>query len=137
MMPWRSHLLQPEVRMHLFKGFTQQRALDKRIQFKKALLHFEARIGGMVFGPIPKNHRREFFCLDRHTWVWHEEWIDAYGQHQAVTTRYDVRPSGVVKSQGPASYQALTPEETRNFRQAVIMYHKRVKAEYQRMLGAV
>ena len=115
----------------------KQRAADKRAQFKKALIHFEARIGGQLFGQIPKDHRREFFCLDRHTWVWHEEWVDANGHHQAVTTRYDVRPSGIVKSQGNASYQALTPEELRNFKQAVAAYTKRVDAEYRRMLGAV
>jgi len=113
----------------------KQRAADKRAQFKKALIHFEARIGSQLFGPVPKNHRREFFCLDEHTWVWHEEWVDANGQHQAVTTRYDVRPSGIVKSQGNASYQALTPAELRNFKQAARTYTQRVDAEYRRMLG--
>jgi hypothetical protein len=121
--------------VNIFNGLLKQRALEKRTQFKKALIHFEARIGGQIFGSVPKNHRREFFCLDEHTWVWHEEWIDANGQHQAVTTRYDVRPSGIVKSQGHASYQALSPEELRNFKQAVEIYGQRVDAEYRRMLG--
>lgn len=120
---------------NLFSGFLQQRATDRRAQLKKALIHFEARIGGQLFGQVPKSHRREFFCLDEHTWVWHEEWVDANGDHQAVTTRYDVRPNGVLKSQGNASYQALTPEETRNFRNAVHLYGQRVDAEYRRMLG--
>lgn len=121
--------------INIFNGLMKQRAEDKRAQFKKALIHFEARIGGRLFGQVPKNHRREFFCLDRYTWVWHEEWIDASGQHCAVTTRYDVRPSGVVKSQGHASYQALSPEELRNFKQAVLTYTKQVDTEYRRMLG--
>lgn len=119
----------------VFNSLLRQRAADKRAQFKKALIHFEGRIGGQLFGQVPKNHRREFFCLDQHTWVWHEEWVDANGQQQAVTTRYDIRPSGIVKSQGNASYQALTPEELRNFHQAVHLYQQRVKAEYHRMLG--
>ena len=115
----------------------KQRAADRKARFKKALIHFEARIGGQLFGPLPKNHRREFFCLDEYTWVWHEEWFDEKGKHQAVTTRYDVRPSGIVKSQGAASYQALSPEELRNFKQAVRAYTQRVDAEYRRMLGMI
>lgn len=119
----------------LFKGFLQQRAADRRAQFKKALIHFEARLGGRLFGPIPKKHRREFFCLNRNTWVWHEEWIDSEGKQQALTTRYDVRPQGVVKSQGHASYQALTPEEMRNFVKAVRLYGQQVDAEYRRVFS--
>lgn len=121
--------------VNVFNGLLRQRAIDKRAQFKKALIHFEARIGGQLFGQVPKGHRREFFCLDRHTWVWHEEWVDANGQHRAVTTRYDIRPSGIVKSQGHASYQALTPDELRNFHQAVNLYQQRIHTEYSRMLG--
>lgn len=121
--------------VNIFNSLLKQRAADKRAQLKKALIHFEARIGGQLFGDVPKNHRREFFCLDQHTWVWHEEWVDEHGQHQAVTTRYDVRPNGIVKSQGHASYQALTPEELRNFKQAVRAYRQRVGSEYRRMLG--
>ncbi len=122
--------------MNLFKGFLQHRALEKRAQFKKALIHFEARIGGQLFGQVPKNHRREFFCLDERTWVWHEEWVDAQGQNRALTTRYDVRLDGsIIKSQGNASYQSLTPEELRNFKQAVRLYQQRVDAEYCRLLG--
>jgi len=119
----------------LFAAFTKQRAADRRAQFKKALIHFEAKIGGQLFGPIPENRRREFFCLDTHTWVWHEEWTDQNGQRQAVTTRYDVRPSGILKSQGHMSYQKLTPEEDRNFRKAVHLYGERIESEYRRMLG--
>ncbi len=119
---------------NLFSGFIKQRAADRKAQFRKALIHFEARIGGQLFGPVPKDHRREFFCLDEHTWVWHEEWTDKQGHH-AVTTRYDVRPNCVLKSQGHMSYQALSPEEMRNFRKAVKLYGERVKYEYHRMLG--
>lgn len=119
----------------LFTGLMQQRVADKRTQFKKALIHFEAKIGGQLFGQVPAGRRREFFCLDEYTWVWHEEWVDQNGQHQAITTRYDVRPSGILKSQGHMQYQALTPEEDKNFRQAVKLYRQRVEAEYRRMLG--
>lgn len=122
--------------MRLLSGFIGKRTAERREQFKRALLHFESRLGGQLFGSAEKNRRREFFCLDEHTWVWHEEWIDANGQHQVLTTRYDVRPQGVLKSQGHASYQALTPEEARNFKKAVHLYRQRIESEYRRILNA-
>lgn len=106
---------------------------ERKAAIYRALLHYEARIGGEVFGPIPKNVRREFFCLDKNTWVWHEEWTDENGKRQAVTTRYDVRPSGVVKSQGGSSYQALSDVEARNLYNAITVYEKNVGAELQRL----
>ncbi len=63
------------------------------------ILRDAAKMGGEVFGPIPAGRRREFFCLDEHTWVWHEEWNDERGAHQVRTTRYDVRPHGIFKAQ--------------------------------------
>lgn len=112
------------------------KATQRRIQFKRDLLHHEAKIGGELFGPIPANHRREFFNLDKHTWIWHEEWLDATGQRQIVTTRYDVRPNGILKSQGDNSYQRLNDAELRNFYQAAKLYHERITGEYDRMLQA-
>jgi hypothetical protein len=32
--------------------------------FKRELIRAEAEIGGQLFGPIPKGHRRQFFCFD-------------------------------------------------------------------------
>jgi hypothetical protein len=103
-------------------------------EINRALLHYEARIGGELFGPIPKGNRREFFALDRHTWVWHEEWNDELGKRRVMTTRYDVRPgSGIVKSQGATTYQALGEQEAKNFYNAVQLYGQRVGAELQRL----
>jgi hypothetical protein len=91
------------------------------------LIRKEAVIGGTLFGPIPSGHRREFFCLDKHTWVWHEEWIDKSGVRQLRNTHYSVRPSGVVKiHSGSRTYQALSPTEAKNFRGAVDLYYKKV-----------
>ena len=106
---------------------------ERRANIQRALLHYQARIGGEVFGPIPEKVRREFFCLDEHTWVWHEEWDDENGKRQALTTRYDVRPTGVVKSQGGSSYQALTEAEARNLYSAIHVYEQRVGAELRRL----
>lgn len=93
------------------------------------LIRKEAIIGGTLFGPIPKGHRREFFCLDEHTWVWHEEWVDKLGHKHVLTTRYDVRPDCVVKVQNGQGYQALSPTEARNFREAVQLYYQKVTSQ--------
>jgi hypothetical protein len=120
-MKFLAHLLNP-----------QQAEEERRAEIYKSLIHWEAQVGGQVFGPVQKGGRREFFRLDDNTWVWHEEWTDNAGRH-AMTTRYDVRQTGVVKSQGGNVYQALTDEEFRNFYYAVKMYCQRINPELQRM----
>ena len=110
----------------------KQTADDRRTEIYKSLIHWEGKVGGQLFGELPNGGRREFFCLDKNTWVWHEEWTDNAGRH-AVTTRYDVRPGGIVKSQGNNNYQTLSPEELRNFVNAVNLYSQRVMPELDRM----
>lgn len=97
-----------------------------RAQAYRDLIRREAKIGGTLFGTLPNGHRREFFCLDKHTWVWHEEWSDKSGKHHIRNTRYDVRPTGVVKIQDGRGYQALSPSEARNLRDAVRLYYRKV-----------
>lgn len=103
-------------------------------KFEQSLLRMEAKIGGELFGPVAEGHHREFFCLDKHTWIWHEEWRDANGKNQAVTTRYNVRPNGVLKSQNNQPYQPLSENEARNLYQTTELYRSRVGAEYNRLL---
>ena len=122
--------------MSLLDAIFKQKTDQRRTDIYRALIHHEAKIGSELFGPIPEGNRREFFCLDEHTWVWHEEWIDANGQRQFMMTRYDVRPSGIVKSQGHSNYQSLTRDELKNFYRAVRLYGEKVDAEYDRMLHA-
>lgn len=101
----------------------------------RALLHYLAWRGGKLFGQIPTGVRREFFCLDPHTWVWHEEWTDKAGQHHAVTTRYDVsRQRGILKSQGVNSYQRLSEQEEKNFRAAAKQYIANSRSELRRLV---
>jgi len=121
----------------MFHQAKRRKAVQRRIEFQRALLHYEARLGGELFGPIPKGRRREFFCLDERTWVWHEEWNDKDGKRHAVTTRYDVRPSGVVKSQGDNVYRALNREEAENFYKAVQLYGRRVGEALEHIAGQV
>jgi hypothetical protein len=114
--------------------FHPQKVSDQhQTDLSRALMHYEAQLGGQLFGEIPKGTRREFFRLDERTWVWHEEWSDENGKHHVVTTRYDVRPTGVVKSQGPNAYQSLTRDEAYNLYNAVHLYHERVGAELDRL----
>lgn len=116
----------------MFKKFVShlaaQREQERRAKLYRDLIRHEARIGGQIFGPVAPGGRREFFCLDEHTWVWHEEWLDQNGQRQVKTTRYDVRPSGIVKSQN-GNYQSVDGEEARRLYQAAVTYSQRVKAE--------
>lgn len=107
---------------------------ERRMKAQRDVLRSAAKIGGELFGPIPKNHRREFFCLDRHTWVWHEEWIDSQGKRQIVTTNYTVRPGGILKSQNGHPYQRLSDSEFRNFHSAAMLYGERVPKAIQKRL---
>jgi hypothetical protein len=122
--------------MSVFSSVKARKDEQRRADIQRSLLHQGARIGGEVFGPIPKGHRREFFCLDRHTWIWHEEWDDARTkQHYAVTTRYDVRPNGILKSQGTNSYQKLSEQETENLYRAAKLYYERFSEELNRIIA--
>lgn len=111
------------------KAIVGTNAEERKAELYRNLIRHEARIGGQLFGPVPSGGKREFFCLDRRTWVWHEEWTDENGQHRSKTTRYDVRPNGILKAQDGSSYQYVTDEEARHLRDAAILYQKRVNSE--------
>lgn len=113
----------------LFKHVLDRREEERQTELYRNLIRHEAKIGGQLFGPVPKGHRREFFCFDERTLVWHEEWIDANGQHQSKTTRYDVRPDGILKAQDGQPYQQVSREEVKNLFYATQLYRQRVKAE--------
>lgn len=102
----------------------QKNARDQENTYRN-LIRSEANIGGGIFGQVLPGNRREFFCLDKHTWIWHEEWLDENGVRQSMTTRYDVRPDGILKSQGGKGYTALSPTEARNLITAAKQYRNR------------
>jgi hypothetical protein len=122
--------------MKLLNGIMKSSREQRIANSQRALLHYLAWKGGKLFGDVPKGTRREFFCLDPTTRVWHEEWTDAKGQHHAVTTRYDVRKHGILKSQGVNSYQRLTAQEEQNFRIAAKQYIANSRAEVARLATA-
>jgi hypothetical protein len=107
---------------------------QQQSDFTHSLLQYEAETGGQLFGPVAKGHHRQFFCLDEYTWVWYEEWKDRDGKQQSVTTRYEVRPNGILKAQDGQGYQRLSRDETRNLCRAASLYQQRIGAEYRRML---
>ncbi len=113
----------------LAKQISAQKHEQREATLYRNLMRHEARIGGTVFGAVPKDRRREFFCLDEHTWVWHEEWTDKNGQHQVVTTRYDVRPSGIVKSQNGSHYQSVNADEAKRLFKAAQLYKQKINQE--------
>ncbi|MEI7674478.1 MAG: hypothetical protein WCI60_01970 [bacterium] len=114
---------------NVFADLSRQRQNDYCSKIKRTFIRKEAKIGGQVFGNIHKNMRREFFCLDKNTWIWHEEWTDTFGKRQIVTTRYSVRPEGIIKAHNDQHYQKVHKEEAVNLIHAASVYLKRVQAE--------
>lgn len=93
------------------------------------LIRLESEIGSQLFGPLPRGHRREFFCLDETTWIWHEEWIDENRKHRVTTTRYEIQDQGILKVQEGARYSYLEGQEFDNLTTAINMYYERVARE--------
>jgi hypothetical protein len=106
---------------------------ERSAQIDRQLMQMEAKLGGELFGPVPKGHQRQFFCLDETTWIWHEEWQSG-GRKRAVTTRYEVRPDGIIKLQDGQPYQRLSDGEAVNLYRAVGMYRDKISSAYRRML---
>ncbi len=113
----------------ILDNMTAKAREQRRAELHRSLLRREAKVGGQLFGTIPVGVRREFFCLDRHTWIWHEEWTDEGGSHKIKTTRYDIRPNTILKAQDGQPYQVVQPKEAYRFYQAVQSYRQRVKNE--------
>lgn len=105
-----------------------QRHIDQKAELYRAYIRREARVGGSLFGAVPAGRRREFFCLDEHTWIWHEEWMEN-GVQKTITTRYDIRPDGILKAQDGQSYQKVGRAEAERLYKAAQMYEKRVSSE--------
>lgn len=96
---------------------------------ERDLLRKESKIGSGLFGPVPKGHRREFFCLDESTWIWHEEWKDEKGVERQSTVRYEVHPNGILKVTDGPRYQFIEGEELDNLVEATRMYYEQVARE--------
>lgn len=113
--------------LSLITGQTNDRPLKKMTQ--RQLIELESEIGRELFGPIPVDHKRDFFCLDNNTWVWHEEWRDLDNKVQTSTTRYEVQSQGILKIQSGRVYKYIEGEELTNFAIAVRMYYEQCMRE--------
>ncbi|HRJ06162.1 MAG TPA: hypothetical protein PK096_01175 [Candidatus Saccharibacteria bacterium] len=103
---------------------------------KRELIQMESEIGREIFGPIPKGHHREFFKLDKTTWIWYEEYKDQAGKLQTMTTRYEIQDNGILKAQNGARYSYIEGEELANLGKAVQLYYERVmRSVYNRDPG--
>ncbi|MCA9347657.1 hypothetical protein KC930_03720 [Candidatus Saccharibacteria bacterium] len=113
--------------LNIISGTNQNDDVD----YYRSLMRQEAVMGGQLFGPVPADRRREFFCLDKNTWIWHEEWTDAStGERKARTTRYDVRPSGILKAQSNGTYHKVSADEAKNLVTAAKIYIQRSLSEF-------
>lgn len=97
---------------------------------ERELIQLESEIGATIFGEKPAHvTRREFFNLDKDTWIWYEEIIDKDGKKQELTTRYEVQPKGILKVQPNYRYSYLEGDELQNFVLAVKEYYERVSRD--------
>lgn len=118
----------------LLKTLTGTSQEEREAELYRNLIRHEARIGGTLFGPVPEGGRREFFCLDEHTWVWHEEWVDKGGDRRVKTTRYDVRPDVILKAQDGQPYRPVSLREADHLVQAAELYQQRIRSELYNFL---
>ncbi len=110
------------------KGQVSKAASQPKIT-ERDLLRQESKIGAALFGPIPKGHQREFFCLDESTWIWHEEWKDEKGVERQSTIRYEVHPNGILKVSDGPRYQFIEGEELANFDKATELYYEQASVQ--------
>lgn len=110
----------------LLTGSPKDLPKKPRALTERELIRYESEIGRHLFGPIPKGHTREFFCLDESTWVWHEEWRDEQNKKQTRTTRYEIHSNGILKVRDGGHYQYLEGQELENFSLAVRLYYEQV-----------
>lgn len=110
------------------KAFQNTSRKNKLTEAKRRdLIRQESQIGSKLFGEIPPGHKREFFCLDSHTWVWHESWSESLsGDRKTQTVRYEVRDNGILKSVNGQDYAWVSDEEAQNLAHAAILYHEYV-----------
>ena len=107
---------------------------SRRGEIYRNIIRNSAQMGGTLFGPVATGCRREFFCLDEHTWVWHEEWTDGSNIRHARTTRYDIRPHGILKAQDGEPYQMISAEEAIRLQTAMRAYEHRLHEMFDPVL---
>lgn len=100
---------------------------DYRAEVRQELLRKERNVTKDIFGALPQGTKRDFFCVDEHTWIWYEEWTDENGERKHMTSRYDVQTTGITKSMNGGPYKRISAQEARTFREATASYVSKVK----------
>ena len=93
------------------------------------LMNIESEWGGILFGPIPAGHQRNFFEYKKNVWIWYEGWLDRGGVAKGMTIRYEVRPAGVFKRVDNQKYEKITGQELDYFRMTLHQYLKLMKSK--------
>jgi hypothetical protein len=93
---------------------------------ERELIQLESTIGRELFGPVPKGHQREFFCLDETTCIWYEQYKDLNGKTVERTTKYEIQGDRILKGQDGARYSYIEGDELKNLLVAIGMYYERV-----------
>lgn len=106
--------------MNIFTRFFSNK-IDKSETFNAELMRRESEIGRKLFGPVPAGVVREFFCLDAHTWVWHEE-----KSGNVKVTRYLVNEKDILKSVNGGQYHKINDQEVEHLVAAAKLYKERV-----------
>ena len=96
------------------------------------LINAESALGRTLFGEIPVGHQREFFAMKRNVWIWHENWLNPWGEIEEMTIRYEVHPNGVYKRANGGEYSKIEGDELDNFRLAAKEYLKLLKQNLYR-----
>ncbi len=97
----------------------------KRATELKDLINQENEVGTTLFGPVSPNAKRDFFYLDKNTWVWNEEYEDQAGVRHKLNTRYEIQSNGVFKVQN-GHRSLVAGQELENFTQAARWYYRNV-----------
>lgn len=116
--------------MNIFTQFfkSNQKTRTEQVQeIEQDLMRKELEVTRGMFGTLKEGTKRDFFCLDEHTWIWYEEWMDEQGRRRQMTTRYMIRPNEVVKSQNGGAYKRLSYKELLSFQSAIETYTSTIK----------
>ena len=108
-----------DLRKYILKKQAAPNHDARRQAVERNLINAESAVGRTIFGEVQPGHSREFFCLKKNVWIWHED---------GITTRYEVRKDGVYKrTEHEAYFHKIEGEELKNFIDATKAYVRLIK----------
>jgi len=101
------------------------------------LIEEESKIGGTIFGAIPKGVNRQFFLDETNNWFYTQSVYDQSGRLiDNYTIRYQVLDYGIVKSVDGKNHVLLSGQELKDLQKSVQIYYSKTKKElYVAKLG--